>query len=154
MNKELQDRLNQIPEKLLSPDFLNGKTLGGDLNFWIFDYAPEHELEVREYLGFLESTLIKKHKHLNFVNIGERCNIAGSRMFANLIRGKKYEEAVQVAAQQVIDGAQIIDVNVDDGSLYTFFFFFFSIKKFFFAIFYYYLIILNCSKYLFVFKKI
>lgn len=69
MNKELQHRLNQIPEKLLSPDFLNGKTLGGDLSFWIFDYAPEHELEVREYLELVESMFTKKHKRLKFVNI-------------------------------------------------------------------------------------
>lgn len=55
--------------------------------------------------------------NLNFVNIGERCNIAGSRLFARLIRQKKYEEAVAIAAAQVTDGAQIIDINMDDGML-------------------------------------
>ena len=50
----------------------------------------------------------------NFVNIGERCNVAGSRKFLRLIAEKKYEEAVSIARQQVEDGAQIIDVNIDD----------------------------------------
>ncbi len=53
----------------------------------------------------------------NFVNIGERCNVAGSRKFARLIREEKYEEALAIARQQVDDGAQIIDVNMDDAML-------------------------------------
>jgi 5-methyltetrahydrofolate--homocysteine methyltransferase len=55
----------------------------------------------------------------NFVNIGERCNVAGSRKFLRLIAEKKYEEAVSIARQQVEDGAQIIDVNMDDAMLET-----------------------------------
>lgn len=54
---------------------------------------------------------------LNFVNIGERCNVAGSRRFLRLIQEKNYEEALQIAQQQVEDGAQIIDINMDDGLL-------------------------------------
>jgi len=53
----------------------------------------------------------------NFVNIGERCNVAGSRKFARLIREEKYEEALAVAREQVENGAQIIDVNLDDAML-------------------------------------
>ncbi len=53
----------------------------------------------------------------NFINIGERCNVAGSRMFARLIAEKKYEEALSIARAQVDDGAQIIDVNFDDAML-------------------------------------
>jgi 5-methyltetrahydrofolate--homocysteine methyltransferase len=53
----------------------------------------------------------------NFVNIGERCNVAGSRKFARLIREEKYEEALAIARNQVSDGAQIIDVNIDDAML-------------------------------------
>lgn len=53
----------------------------------------------------------------NFVNIGERCNVAGSRKFLRLVAEKKYEEAVSIARQQVEDGAQIIDVNMDDAML-------------------------------------
>jgi 5-methyltetrahydrofolate--homocysteine methyltransferase len=52
-----------------------------------------------------------------FVNIGERTNISGSRKFARLIREKQYDEAVDIARNQVENGAQIIDVNVDDALL-------------------------------------
>ena len=53
----------------------------------------------------------------NFVNIGERCNVSGSRKFARLIRDEKYEEALAVARDQVENGAQVIDVNIDDAML-------------------------------------
>ncbi|GAB1451178.1 methionine synthase [Draconibacterium sp.] len=53
----------------------------------------------------------------NFVNIGERCNVSGSRKFARLIRDEKYEEALSVARAQVEEGAQVIDVNLDDAML-------------------------------------
>ncbi len=53
----------------------------------------------------------------NFVNIGERCNVSGSRKFARLIREEKYEEALAVAREQVENGAQVIDVNLDDAML-------------------------------------
>lgn len=54
---------------------------------------------------------------INFLNIGERCNVAGSRKFLRLIQEKKYEEALDIARKQVEDGAQVIDVNMDDGLL-------------------------------------
>ncbi len=53
----------------------------------------------------------------NFVNIGERCNVSGSKRFARLIREEKYEEALAVARDQVENGAQVIDVNLDDAML-------------------------------------
>lgn len=53
----------------------------------------------------------------NFVNIGERTNVAGSKKFADLIKEKKYEEALSIARQQIENGAQIIDVNMDDAML-------------------------------------
>ena len=53
----------------------------------------------------------------NFINIGERCNVAGSRLFLRLIKEKKYDEALKIARKQVEDGAQIIDINMDDGML-------------------------------------
>ena len=52
-----------------------------------------------------------------FVNVGERCNVAGSRKFLRLIKEKSYEEALQIARKQVEDGAMVIDVNMDDGLL-------------------------------------
>ena len=69
MNEQLQKRLNKIPDIVLSDDFLKKKGLGGDLCFWIFDYAPENELQVREYIAFLNNLLSVKHGHLNVVNI-------------------------------------------------------------------------------------
>lgn len=57
------------------------------------------------------------NKSVNFINIGERTNVAGSRKFARLIREEKYEEALSIARQQVENGAQIVDVNLDDGLL-------------------------------------
>ena len=54
---------------------------------------------------------------LNFVNIGERTNVTGSRRFARLILNDEYEEALSVARQQVENGAQMIDVNMDEGML-------------------------------------
>ena len=53
----------------------------------------------------------------NFVNVGERCNVAGSRKFLRLINEKNYEEALSIARRQVEDGAQVIDINMDDGLL-------------------------------------
>lgn len=54
---------------------------------------------------------------INFVNVGERCNVAGSRKFLRLINEKKYDEALSIARKQVEDGALVIDVNMDDGLL-------------------------------------
>ena len=53
----------------------------------------------------------------NFVNVGERTNVTGSKKFARLIRAGEYEEALSVARQQVENGAQILDVNMDDAML-------------------------------------
>ena len=53
----------------------------------------------------------------NFINVGERTNVTGSKMFARLIREGSYEQALSVARQQVESGAQIIDVNMDDALL-------------------------------------
>ena len=55
----------------------------------------------------------------NFINVGERCNVAGSRKFLRLINEKKYDEALAIARKQVEDGAQLLDINMDDGLLDT-----------------------------------
>lgn len=52
-----------------------------------------------------------------FINIGERCNVAGSKKFLRLISEKKYDEALSIARKQVADGALVLDVNMDDGLL-------------------------------------
>src|ERR1700728_2229314 len=60
--------------------------------------------------------LVLRHE-TNFVNVGERTNVTGSKSFARLVRDGNYEEALSVARQQVENGAQILDVNMDDALL-------------------------------------
>ena len=67
------------------------------------------------WLSGLELLEVKPEN--NFINIGERCNVAGSRKFLRLIKEKNYEEALTIARKQVMDGAQVIDINMDDGLL-------------------------------------
>ncbi|ERE78688.1 methionine synthase-like protein, partial [Cricetulus griseus] len=55
--------------------------------------------------------------YTNFVNIGERCNVAGSKKFAKLIMAGNYDEALSIAKVQVEMGAQVLDINMDDGML-------------------------------------
>ena len=76
----------------------------------------EH-IHIKPYLRLagLEPLVIRPET--NFVNIGERTNVTGSKKFARLIRENLYEEALSVARQQVESGAQIIDVNMDDALL-------------------------------------
>ena len=66
-------------------------------------------------LSGLEPLIIRPET--NFVNIGERTNVTGSKKFAKLIKSGKYDEALTIAAQQVEGGAQVIDVNMDEGLL-------------------------------------
>lgn len=66
-------------------------------------------------LSGLEPLIIRPES--NFVNVGERTNVTGSKKFARLIRENKYEEALSVARQQVESGAQVLDVNMDDALL-------------------------------------
>ena len=54
---------------------------------------------------------------VQFINVGERCNVAGSRKFLRLIKEKSYDEAISIARKQVTDGALVIDINMDDGLL-------------------------------------
>jgi 5-methyltetrahydrofolate--homocysteine methyltransferase len=66
-------------------------------------------------LSGLEPLIVRPET--NFINVGERTNVTGSKKFARLIRENKYEEALSVARQQVENGAQILDVNMDDALL-------------------------------------
>ena len=66
-------------------------------------------------LSGLEPLVIRPET--NFVNVGERTNVTGSKKFARLIREEKYEEALSIARQQVESGAQVLDVNMDDALL-------------------------------------
>ncbi|AUL49338.1 methionine synthase [Bordetella trematum] len=73
------------------------------------------EVPVKTRLSGLEPLNIDEQSL--FVNVGERTNVTGSKMFARLIREEKYDEALAVARQQVENGAQIIDVNMDEAML-------------------------------------
>jgi 5-methyltetrahydrofolate--homocysteine methyltransferase len=66
-------------------------------------------------LSGLEPLIVRPET--NFVNVGERTNVTGSKKFARLIKENKYEEALSVARQQVENGAQVLDVNMDDALL-------------------------------------
>lgn len=61
--------------------------------------------------------VMKQTAEVPFVNVGERCNVAGSKKFLRLINTKQYDEALQIARKQVEDGAMVLDVNMDDGLL-------------------------------------
>ena len=80
--------------------------------------AQPHEKvhpDVAMRLSGLEPLTVNKVS--NFINVGERCNVAGSRKFARLIREEKFEEALSIAREMVEGGAQVIDVNLDDAML-------------------------------------
>lgn len=74
-------------------------------------------MTIKPYLRLSGLEPLVVRPETNFVNIGERTNVTGSKKFARLIRENKYEEALSVARQQVENGAQILDVNMDDALL-------------------------------------
>lgn len=76
---------------------------------------PKPKPEPVTRLSGLEALYITPQS--NFINIGERTNVAGSKKFARLIKEEKYEEAIAIARQQVENGANIIDVNMDDAMI-------------------------------------
>lgn len=80
-------------------------------------YKPHQipELPAQPYYSGLEPVIIRPET--NFVNIGERTNVTGSRKFARLIREGNFDEALSVALDQVEGGAQVLDVNMDEGLL-------------------------------------
>jgi len=69
MNQHLQNRLDQIPEKLISDEFLSNKGIGNEIGFYIFDYPAEDELQVRTHIEFLQKHMKKKQAHLKLVHI-------------------------------------------------------------------------------------
>ena len=72
---------------------------------------------IKPYLRLAGLEPLTVRPETNFINVGERTNVTGSKKFARLIRENKYEEALSVARQQVESGAQILDVNMDDALL-------------------------------------
>lgn len=78
---------------------------------------PRQPIEKPESMWLSGLELLEVSKEVRFVNVGERCNVAGSKKFLRLIKEKNYEEALTIARKQVTDGALVIDVNMDDGLL-------------------------------------
>ncbi|MFM7851324.1 MAG: dihydropteroate synthase, partial [Flammeovirgaceae bacterium] len=78
------------------------------------EYRSE-AIDYRLKLSGLEAVVITPES--NFVNIGERTNVTGSAKFLKLIKEDKFDEALEVALDQVRGGAQVIDVNMDEGML-------------------------------------
>jgi 5-methyltetrahydrofolate--homocysteine methyltransferase len=74
-------------------------------------------LHIKPYLRLAGLEPLVVRPETNFINVGERTNVTGSKKFARLIRENKYEEALSVARQQVENGAQVLDVNMDDALL-------------------------------------
>ena len=74
-------------------------------------------ITIQPYLRLAGLEPLDIRPETNFVNVGERTNVTGSKKFARLIRENKYEEALSVARQQVESGAQVLDVNMDDALL-------------------------------------
>ncbi|MDE3253181.1 MAG: dihydropteroate synthase, partial [Bacteroidota bacterium] len=72
---------------------------------------------IRPYLRLSGLEPLVVRPETNFVNVGERTNVTGSKKFARLVRDGQFEEALSVARQQVENGAQILDVNMDDAML-------------------------------------
>jgi 5-methyltetrahydrofolate--homocysteine methyltransferase len=75
------------------------------------------QIQIMPYLRLSGLEPLVVRPETNFVNVGERTNVTGSKKFARLIREGLYEEALSVARQQVENGAQVIDVNMDDALL-------------------------------------
>ena len=78
---------------------------------------PRVPVKKHAHLWLSGLELLEQTPEINFINVGERCNVAGSRKFLRLINEKKYDEALSIARKQVEDGALVIDVNMDDGLL-------------------------------------
>ncbi|MBR1668676.1 MAG: methionine synthase [Bacteroidaceae bacterium] len=88
----------------LYPDLVKGK-------------KPHVPVEKPKNMWLSGLELLELTPECRFVNVGERCNVAGSRKFLRLINEKNYEEALSIARKQVEDGALVIDINMDDGLL-------------------------------------
>ena len=78
---------------------------------------PHKPVEKPQTMWLSGLELLAVTPEVRFVNVGERCNVAGSRKFLRLIKEKSYEEALGIARKQVADGALVIDINMDDGLL-------------------------------------
>lgn len=98
----IEDRLNQIQDIILSEEFLKSQNLGGEVSFYIFDYEPEDELKVREYIDVLENSIHKKHKNIQVVNINLLHVLVG------YLKSRNY-----------LEKSILLQKNKDDNSLFS-----------------------------------
>ena len=101
-SRKLSGKTGNFPDRTAENEISSGKMA----NF------PDRNLKVSGLEAVTVDTKIN-----NFTNVGERTNVAGSRKFARLIAEGNYDEAMQIAAKQIEDGASIIDINMDDAML-------------------------------------
>ena len=122
---ETAETMTPLIENLLEEQLVNiiGGCCGTDEHF-IRSFAecakgkiPRRPAKRTDILTLSGLDALKVTPEVGFVNVGERCNVAGSRKFLRLISEKKYDEAVGIARKQVADGALVIDINMDDGLL-------------------------------------
>ena len=78
---------------------------------------PHQPAAPSQHLWLSGLNMLEVTPDVRFVNVGERCNVAGSRKFLRLVKEKQYDEAVAIARKQVDDGALVLDINMDDGLL-------------------------------------
>lgn len=122
---ETPELMSEVLEQFIEEGFIN--LLGGccgttpDHIRAFAEMAKKHKprklREIKKTLRLSGLEPLTFREDMNFVNVGERTNVAGSLKFARLIREEKYEEALSVARQQVENGAQIIDVNMDEAMI-------------------------------------
>src|SRR6266536_2431921 len=120
-NKELWLKIERIEQKLIK-NYEEVKTIFKILKqLLVQEQKPKKEMNtaitIKPFLRLSGLEPLTIRPETNFVNVGERTNVTGSKKFARLIRENKYEEALSVARQQVESGAQILDVNMDDALL-------------------------------------
>lgn len=119
MDEKLKGRLNGIVDRIASPEFLTGSGLGNEIEFYVFDYPPEAEPEVRQYLQFILESLAKKHPSLKVAHINLFRLIIDYLKERNLydraleVQRTKGEDALRKALKGPLDEARIARAFVE-----------------------------------------
>ncbi|MEJ2055365.1 MAG: methionine synthase, partial [Calditrichaceae bacterium] len=120
---ETPDQMGTVLEDYAKSGFLNilGGCCGtgpehiGRFSELTVDLPPRKLPQIETYSQFSGLEPLTILPTTNFINIGERCNVTGSKKFARLIKEEKFDETLEVARKQVENGAQALDINVDEG---------------------------------------
>ncbi len=122
---ETADTMVPVMEEMMARGLVNivGGCCGTDETFIARFAAAAKDKQPRNvpppprHLELSGLDLLPLTDDIHFANVGERCNVAGSRKFLRLVKEKNYDEAVRIARHQVANGALVIDINMDDGLL-------------------------------------